>query len=356
MAAPLALAAACAAPPPLFGPPEPPARTVTVHNRSERAAQLEFVVAHGFVPLAGARVAPGERTKFRLRPGRYALRAVDGDERMPLPVLADVPAASAATPRPLATLAIETLTIETLTIEPWPAAQPGWCWIPPGPGLVGDDLGVGQPDERPVRTPHLAGFWLAAHETSNAEYVAFLNAIGTAAVDPTWLDLDGSKCRVQQDPASGMFSTDAPRLPVVTVSWPGAVAYCEWRSRETGVRHRLPNEAEWEKAARGPGSRVYAYGDVCTTEAANQESGRLREVGCYAPNGYGLYDMTANAFEWCADEWTVDADRPMRMLRGGSFVLDGIFCRNSMRMRLRPSVRADDVGFRVLRELPRESR
>lgn len=167
------------------------------------------------------------------------------------------------------------------------------------------------------------------------------------------------------DETARTFTTDAPDLPVVKVSHTGALAYCAFLTRTTGVVHRLPTETEWEKAARGPGSRVYAYGDTCTTAAANQESGRLRAVGSFPPNGFGLFDMTGNAFEWTADVYRRTAYGPaaadarndavaapdgLRVLRGGSFVLDGIFVRNSMRMRLRPDVLADDVGFRVLRE------
>jgi formylglycine-generating enzyme required for sulfatase activity len=242
----------------------------------------------------------------------------------------------------------------------WPEPRPGWCWIPPGPGLCGDDLGIGQEDERPVRTPTTAGFWLAEHETTNAQFAAFLNAIGGSAFDAQWLDLDGPKCRVQWDADANAFATDAPNLPVVTVSWHGAMAYCRWLTETTGVLHRLPKEVEWEKAARGPGSRVYAYGDTYVTAAANQESGVLKPVGRFPRNGFGLFDMTGNAFEWTADDYrrgayggtshAAEQQNEYRVLRGGSFVLDGIFVRNSMRMRLRPDVRADDVGFRVLRQ------
>jgi formylglycine-generating enzyme required for sulfatase activity len=212
-------------------------------------------------------------------------------------------------------------------------------------------LGVGQEEERPLATPDTAGFWLAARETTNAQYVAFLNAIPRDRIDPRWLDLEGPKCRVQWDAARRSWTTDAPDLPVVTVSWFGATAYCRWRTTCTGVPHRLPGETEWEKAARGPGSRVYAYGDTCTRARANQESGRLRATARFPANGFGLHDMTGNAFEWTRDAWPrPDRTVTFRALRGGSFVLDGIFVRNAMRMRLRPEVRADDVGFRVLRE------
>ncbi|MEC8652795.1 MAG: SUMF1/EgtB/PvdO family nonheme iron enzyme [Planctomycetota bacterium] len=277
---------------------------------------------------------------LRLSIGRYALSDRPERQSVPLPVL---PAELGYEPQPM-----------RATFLPPPPPEPGWRWIPAGPFLLGDRLGVGQEDERPVRTPETAGFWLAAHETTNAQYAQFLNALPKDRVDASWLDFGGRKCRVRLDEESGRYVTDAPTLPVVTVSAAGADAYCRWRTDATDVPHRLPTEAEWEKAARGPGSRVYAYGDTCATLHANQESGALAPVGGYAPNGFGLYDMTGNAFEWTADVYVSGRARDpdagkFRALRGGSFLLDGVFVRNAMRMRLRPSVRADDVGFRVLR-------
>ena len=236
---------------------------------------------------------------------------------------------------------------------PAPLPVPDFVWIPAGPGLVGDVLGVGQEDERPARILDFAGFWLAVTEVSNADYVRFLDACG-ATVDPNWLDFTSRKCRLRRG-ADGRWATDAPELPVVTVSHAGALAYCAQRTAATGLRHRLPTECEWEKAARGPQSWIYAYGDVYRQEAANQQSGSLQHVGGHPPVGFGLCDMTGNAFEWVADMYARDAwqtghaptSGEYRVLRGGSFVLDGIFLRNSLRMKLRPSVRADDVGFRV---------
>lgn len=244
------------------------------------------------------------------------------------------------------------LVASSCAAPPAPRVVDGFAWIPPGAAKVGDELGVGQEDERPLREIGVDGYWLATTETTNAEFAAFLNAIGEPSAD--WCDFESRKFRIRRG-ADGAWSTDAPELPVVTVAWTGAVAYCDWLSARLGRRCRLPSEVEWEKAARGPDGFVYSYGNVFTTAAANQESGKLLPVGQFAPNGYGLFDMTGNAFEWTADWYARDAYRvgapPMageyRVLRGGSFVLDGMFLRNSMRMKLRPQVRADDVGFRV---------
>lgn len=344
----LLLAAACSTPP----APED-ACEVRIENASGEPLSLLEARRDGW--SAARPLGTAATIRLALPPGRYAVQLGDSDRRIPLPL-------------PAAGLGHEPPASLALAVEPWPRPLDGFCWIPAGPGLRGDELGVGQEDERPLATPGTAGFWLAARETTNAQYARFLTAIGRDRIDAGWLDLGGPQCRVRWDETARTFSTDAPELPAVKVSHAGALAYCAHLTRTTGVVHRLPTETEWEKAARGPGSRVYAYGDTCTTAAANQESGRLRAVGSFAPNGFGLFDMTGNAFEWTADVYrrtayaeapafaqaTNDAaatTRDLRVLRGGSFVLDGIFVRNSMRMRLRPDVLADDVGFRVLREV-----
>jgi len=324
-------------------------RTVVVHNPTGAAVQLHKVVRDGFGAVRD--LGDAAQIDLVLPPGRYALSVVDEGPRFALPLL-------------LRELGFEPPVQLELTVRPMVPAERDWCWVPAGLAVRGDALGIGQEDERPVSAVASDGFWLASHETTNADYVQFLNEVGMSNVDVTWLDLDGAKCRVQHSSKANEYTTDAPDLPVVTVSYAGAVAYCEWRTRKSGVRHRLPTEAEWEKAARGPGSRVYAYGDTFRTSAANQESGRLRPIRLWTPNGYGLYDMTGNAFEWCADSYvrgayageTASEPAEFRVLRGGSYVLDGIFCRNAMRMRLRPDVRADDVGFRALRERRPDSR
>lgn len=332
----LALAGGCATGIDALAPPLP-RQQVRIDNPSR-------AVLHGSCADTGAvRVPFGDAAELDLELplGRWQVAAeLDGRQwQVPLPL------AKAAARPPLV----------RLRIAPPPAARPGLVWIPPGPALVGDVLGVGQEDERPARVLDVAGFWLARTETTNAGFAAFLNGVGE--VDDDWLDLGSRKCRIARD-ADGRFRSDAEDLPVVTVSHAGALAYCAWRTATTGERHRLPTEIEWEKAARGPGSCTYDHGDVYHRAAANQESGRLQAVGSHGARGFGLCDMTGNAFEWVADSYRADAYRqpdaasvgPFRVLRGGSFVLDGMFLRNSMRMKLRPDVRADDVGFRVVIE------
>ena len=229
-----------------------------------------------------------------------------------------------------------------------PKAQPGWCWIPAGPAVVGDTLGVGSPDERPARIESVSAFWLAETEITNQQYANFLSS--GPAFDERWIDLDSKKCRVQKL-ANRKYNSDAPDLPVVMVSFYGAQAYCDWLTEKTNQKHRLPNEVEWEKAARGPNSNIYSYGNIYQQSMANQESGSLKKVKSYQPNGYGLFDMTGNVFEWMANQNDPSSDKIYNQsLRGGSFVLDGMYLRNSFRMRQSKSVMTDDIGFRIAKD------
>ena len=230
-----------------------------------------------------------------------------------------------------------------ITLIELPEPQPGFVFVPPGPCLVGDVLGVGAVDERPARIEDVGALFVATHETTNAEYTHFLNSIGRC--DEHWIDINGPKCLIEQS-AQGRFETQSPEFPVVTVTFDGALQYVRWKSEETGKTFRLPTEIEWEKIARGPQSSTYAYGDIYLPDAANQESGKLNETKSFPPTGWGVYDATGNAFEWTSSLYKPG----LFVLRGGSYVLDGPYLRNSFRMWYRPQVQADDIGFRVVQE------
>lgn len=312
-----------------------PAR-LCIANPEHLSLVLCEVLADEVRPVLGPWDAAA--TVLELVPRAYVLRVAAPHGAFALPV----PAFDATLP-PDRTL--------RLFITRTPAGVDGdleFAFVPAGPAVIGDTLGIGQPDERPARVVDVPAFWLGRHEVTNAEYAAFLAAVGPD-VDPRWCAFDSRKFRIVRDAERGTWRTAAPRLPVVTVSLAGAEAYCAWRTAVTGQRHRLPSEREWEKAARGPESFVFAYGNVYRPAAANQESGELRDVGGYAPNGFGLHDMTGNAFEWTADAYPGVAGA--QVLRGGSFVLDGMYLRNSFRMRQDADVRTDDFGFRVARDL-----
>ncbi len=140
----------------------------------------------------------------------------------------------------------------------------------------------GDDDEKPTHRVYLDAFYIDVCEVTNEDYKRFMDDTG--------------------HPAPQYWSDDrfnAPDQPVVGVSWYDAAAYCQWAGR------RLPTEAEWEKAARGElVGKKYPWGDSIDPSKANygKKVGRTTPVGTYPPNGYGLYDMAGNVWEWCMDE------------------------------------------------------
>ena len=175
--------------------------------------------------------------------------------------------------------------------------------IPAGEFEMGDHFDDGADDDLPVHTVYLDEFYIDVYEVTNAQYKAFMEAKGHRA-PLFWSDPQYNH----------------PDQPVVGVNWHDAVAYAKWAGKQ------LPTEAQWEKAARGGlvGKR-YVWGDSpnppaeagnLADEAAKRafpswtifegyDDGfaRTAPVGSFSPNGYGLYDMEGNVWEWCMDEY-----------------------------------------------------
>jgi formylglycine-generating enzyme required for sulfatase activity len=187
-------------------------------------------------------------------------------------------------------------------------------------------------------------------------------ALGALRAAPWWLSVPGASWRAPAGPHAAAAATAAPpaapRHPVVHVSHADAAAFC------AAAGKRLPSEREWEYAARGGlhGARFTwgDDGDAATVAArARTFAGHFpwrpaagpRGVGVTAvrshpPNGFGLYDMAGNAWEWCADELAGGRRRPQR---GGSAMChrDGCFrYRVSARLEQTPESTASHVGFR----------
>src|SRR5712691_11671653 len=122
--------------------------------------------------------------------------------------------------------------------------EPALRRIPEGWFGMGSE--TGQDNERPVHRVWVDEFRLASSVVTNASYAAFVHATGNPPA-----------------PFSGNPDFDHPEQPVVAVSWFDAVKYCEWLSLSTGLRYRLPTEAEWERAARGGGveNQLFPWGD-----------------------------------------------------------------------------------------------
>ena len=154
-------------------------------------------------------------------------------------------------------------------------------------------------------------------------------------------------------------------LPVTNVSWPDCQEFIKKLNAKTDGGYRLPTEAEWEYACRAGTTTAYSFGDKLTTSNAltdtNIGSGKIKSVGSYNPNAFGLYDMHGNVSEWCQD-WYGDypaagavtdpkgpAKGELRMWRGGSFVnYESSHC-SSNRGCASPSVRSNLGGFRLAR-------
>ncbi|MBI1925884.1 formylglycine-generating enzyme family protein [Candidatus Poribacteria bacterium] len=259
---------------------------------------------------------------------------------------------------------------QTITIN-FSAVPPDMALILAGEFEMGDNFNEGNSDERRVHTVYIDAFYMDVHEVTVGEYRAFIQATGYQA--PDW------KRVAEYSP------TD--QHPMINVSWYDATAYCRWANK------RLPTEAEWEKAARGGlvGKR-YPWGDEdpdgtqCNFADKNTDyswSNRKVNDGYqytapvekYTPNGYRLYDMAGNVWEWCMDEYQSDfyAKSPKqnpvaggvitlvnndftdiktaRVLRGGSWSVNPDTLCVAGRYRGVPSLRNDVVGFRCARAL-----
>jgi formylglycine-generating enzyme required for sulfatase activity len=159
------------------------------------------------------------------------------------------------------------------------------------------------------------------------------------------------------------------RRPVINISWSDAKEYVDWLSHKTGKTYRLLSEAEWEYAARAGTTTKYAFGDALNAKqarfsAGKQGVGQTVEVGSFLPNNWGLFDMHGNVWEWVEDCYAPSyTDAPTdgstrvfpgcksRVLRGGSWDYGPEDLRSTVRYKLPPIYRVDEIGFRVAREL-----
>ena len=162
------------------------------------------------------------------------------------------------------------------------------------------------------------------------------------------------------------------RLPADSVSWDEAIRFCNALSERHGMTpayrigaddsvdpvaaaggYRLPTEAEWEHACRAgtTGPRYGPLDDIARYRG--NSDGRLPEVGTRRPNAWGLHDMLGTVWEWCWDLYDPDVYGNYRVLRGGGWFDEHWSCRASVRRRSHPTVRLDDIGFRIARSAPR---
>ena len=146
--------------------------------------------------------------------------------------------------------------------------------------------------------------------------------------------------------------------PVVSVSCEDAEAYCAWLTGETGVLHRLPTEAEWEKAARGVDGRLFPWGDAwaatfCHMGISREGPPGPGPVGAFDADvsPYGVLDMAGGVSEWTAS-W-LDQGQRQRIVKGGHWASGPTECRSASRF-TQPARRVSPtLGFRVVREAPK---
>ena len=200
--------------------------------------------------------------------------------------------------------------------------------------------------ERPARRVRVSSFAIARTALTNRLYQFFLE--DTARQSP---------------PGSDDERFNHPDQPVTSVSWFDATAYCAWLSARTGEAYRLPTEAEWERAARGGlEGKLYTWGDEPPSLQPRYFELWLtgpEPVGQRPPNGFGLYDISENVHEWCADWYDEHyyerspASNPQgpdsgkrRSSRGGSWRHKIKITRVAARSSIPPEFCYSDYGFR----------
>jgi len=170
--------------------------------------------------------------------------------------------------------------------------EPETVYIPAGPFCMGRDPGPGvKASETPLHEVNLPDFRIGKFPVTNRQYLEFVRHTGqTVNPEAGW---DG-----QAPPP------DRLDCPITGVTWYQALAYCEWLSQQTGRRYILPNEAQWEKAARGPAGTLFPWGNEWQDGRGNSDPAQITPVGQFpAQNEYNVYDMVGNAREWTLSLW-----------------------------------------------------
>jgi formylglycine-generating enzyme required for sulfatase activity len=224
--------------------------------------------------------------------------------------------------------------------------------VPPGRFWMGSKDGEGYKDEHPrheVTIPHAIAV---------GRYPVTFKEWDFAQGDEEWEAITGLKPHLPDDRGWGR-----DRRPVIDVSWEDAQAYVKWLAHKTDQPYRLLSEAEWEYACRAGSEAAYCYGD---SEAELRDYAWYRgnsgshPVGEKKPNGFGLYDMHGNVWEWCLDgrrdygaEPDSDPVGPLdgasRALRGGSWNDGAGYVRAAARYAGDRGFRVSFIGFRCAR-------
>ncbi len=257
-------------------------------------------------------------------------------------------------------------------------APEGLVGIPPGTFVMGSP--PSEKERGSDETQHSVilskGFWMGQREVTQGEYLSVIGNNPSSFKNGVNANPPGTGGRVTND----------LRHPVEQVRWNEATNYCgklTQRDRAAGLipadyAYRLPTESEWEYGCRGGTTNAFHFGSAIRQGMANfytrseYDSAvgsqskpnnvlilRTIEVGSFAPNVFGLYDMHGNVWEWCSDWYggyptgvVTDPVGPtsggLRVRRGGSWVYDGRGCRAANRSDVNPDDRNYGIGFRVV--------
>ena len=247
---------------------------------------------------------------------------------------------------------------------PGPASSDYWVSIQAGEFMMGAqkqsadepnyDKGAWNRESPPYRVA-VAAFRLGRYPVTVGEYAEFVNDSGYE-VESHW---KAGGFREWETPDEWARQKAHSNRPVTGVSWYEAAAYAAW------AKCRLPTESEWEYAARGTDGRRYPWGrEEIDVERGNFNCliGNPTPVGTYelGATPEGIADLAGNVWEWCEDKWHgnyagapgdgsawTTGDDQDRVLRGGSWLLDALYCRSAFRLRYGPGDRGTGVGFRV---------
>jgi formylglycine-generating enzyme required for sulfatase activity len=232
-------------------------------------------------------------------------------------------------------------------------------YIPPGTFSMGSpkDEKDRSEDEEQHEVEITKGFYLGVYEVTQGEYEKVMGA------NPSYFSSKG-------DGKTKVAGVDTSRFPVESVSYEDAVKFCTTLSalpeeKQKKRAYRLPTEAEWEYACRGGATSKtpFHFGQSLSSDQANFDGklGRTCKVGSYQPNGFGLYDMHGNVWEWCSDWYGKDyygkspkrdpqgpSEGSSRVFRGGCWINRAESCAAAYRRTIAPTRANNYLGFRLL--------
>jgi formylglycine-generating enzyme required for sulfatase activity len=173
---------------------------------------------------------------------------------------------------------------DTETLQP--LKDPEMVLIPAGSFMMGNPSGEGEGNEHPQHKVSVDSFYMGKYEVTFEQYDIFCQQTGRST------------------PSNSGWGRG--NRPVINVSWNDAVAFCDWLSKMTGKKYRLPTEAEWEYACRAGTNSKYSFGNSTGDLGLygwydGNSGGKTHPVGSLRPNPWGLHDMHGNVFEWCSD-------------------------------------------------------